>query len=67
MENDINMPSLRSDKEDDTDKEWTTEDTDEEWQQGNAIYNCRRLANKNWLILKSVNKLLMGCWEILFI
>ena len=49
------MPSLRSDKEDDTDEEWTTEDRDEEWQQGNANYNCRKLANKNWLIFKSIN------------
>ena len=42
MKNDIEVPSLRSAKENNTDEEWTTEDTDEDWQQGNVNYNKKK-------------------------
>ena len=52
IKEDIEMPSVRSDKQDDTEENWTTEGTNEELLQEHVSYNCTKFANKNWLILR---------------
>ena len=49
MKDDMDMLSLWSDREEDTDYEWTKEDTDDDWQQEIVKYYCTKGDNKDWL------------------
>ena len=55
MKDDIDMPSLRSDKEDDTDEEWTTKDTDEDWQQEKCKLQLYKTGKQELIDLKKVS------------